>query len=236
MANAQNIGLTQWQNMLRSVYYAGPLAGGALAVCALTAKVLAGALEIRDANRSDELIQRSLVTWDAEAEGLLQRLSRYLDFLRTANQLDPASRLLQIQAYVGEPLLTGKIPGEFFEGLPVSARAGVRFDSEGNGRVLGGDGARAATLWNQVLAALTVAPEPGFTLDLLASAFSDAALQLEQSGPGEDPTAADAVATTLDTAATGVSTLVGAIAGNTTVKVAVGAALGLGLLWLLSRR
>jgi hypothetical protein len=227
------IAVAAWRNLLQSVYNASKIGAGAIALVSLVDDLRFKAHAIRNAISDDQYIKRGLGTWDADYAGLSARIEGYIATLQRAVVTpDPSVRNMVIYGEVANPILNGQFPAAFLATLPVAARAGIVVDPKtGDGRNFG-DAIMAATLWNQaVYGRDTDALAPFWAISSLRGVITETLRQLEISGPGDDPTATDAVVNALNAASTGAGNLLSAIGSSKVVLVVVGVTVLGVLLW-----
>lgn len=228
-----------WLADLRSVYESSRIGPGAVGLLELLDVQLEQAKGYVDQLSGDVFVERGLGSWREDHAASVARWEWMATrFAEIVGRGDPAEvRLIEIENFIAAPILRGRYPAPMMAALQPEHRRGIITQSDGSG-VGFGDAVASATLWNSAVVAADIdgklGPLGGRTAieDSIRRMFSRAATQVRLSAPGEDPTLADATASTLETLAAAPGQLLQAIgAGNLLLYVGIGA--GLFVAWKL---
>lgn len=197
--SAIQINVAAWHNDLRATYEAGKIGPGAVALLEVINLQLAQAATWTADVTEDVYIERALVSFNEDLAASRARLAWLVNKLAeiVASETIEANKVLAIHNWIARPVLDGHYPADMLSSpsLDRVALRGIAVKPDGSGKGMG-EAYYSATLWNQAVIAGDINRKlgTGWATDAIRGVLTTVATQLERSAPGEDTTAADAVA------------------------------------------
>lgn len=221
------IDLAAWVKGMRGIFDTAPIGNGAVALLEVLNLQLGQSASYVGDLTGDVFIQRGLGSWQDDHAAVSARLSWMVTKLQSiVSSADPYEvKLVAIFNYIAQPILNGVYPADMVAELPAIGKRGIVVMTDGRGKSFG-DAVASASLWNQAAVAGDMDRKLGNTWvqDALRSVFTQAAIQLQRSAPGEPTTSADVTVAALEAAAAAPRRFVEAIAGKNVWLYAGGAA------------
>ncbi len=192
---AQQINIGVWHRDLASVFEAGKVGPGVVALLQLMNLQLGGAHEMVGGLSDDAYVQRGLKSWRDDYAAVNGRLGWYLARLKEIvdRGATDATRAIDLWTLIARPVLQGEFRKDIVDDLRTKRLLrGITVRTDGSGKSFG-DAIAAATLWNQAAAVYEHDAHlgTGWATNIYRSWLTETARQLERSAPGEDATLAD---------------------------------------------
>lgn len=233
----QQINVGVWHNDLRAVYNTAPIGPGALALLQVCNLQLEQAATWVEGLSGDVFVQRGLGSFEDDFAATVEQLRACaVKYTEIAASSDPREvRYVAIQNFVAGPILDGRYPAPMVASLPRIGQRGIYVLPDGSGKGFG-IAYRTATLWNQAVVAADVDARLGRETvpNAIRRMLSRAAVQVEVSAPGEDPTLRDVTADSLRTLADAPGAILRAVTGGLG-PLLLGGVVVAGVLYLLLR-
>lgn len=227
-----------WLPDLRATYETGRIWSGGQALLQVLGAQLEQASGYVAGLSGDVMLERGLGSWQADFVASVERL-RYMatKFTEIARSADPPElKLVAMQNYIAGPILDGRYPAPMLAALAPEYKRGILVLPDGSGKGFG-DAAASASLWNQAVVASDFDHTwtRGVLEDAVRRMLTTAAVQVEESAPGEYTTLADVTGDSLRALADAPGKILAAVGIGSGTLLVVGAGAGVLLLWWLSR-